>query len=268
MRTVCLALALGALAAAGCVTRDFLGLADTARLLNASGGDTSTARSTKSAPTCFLAQLPRPSRTEPPAPVKLIVQVNDRRPEYKNYAPLAFVFLIPFAHGEVPGVPPATILGAEDKCIDYRHVVGLLVAKHLRASSAVLDARYVGRPTSVQSAASDLRLSIRLDDLHTDNLIFSYGLGPFCGVAWILGLPLGKTGLQGSGSWELVDQSGKVAGRGVFAVDEREIVGVYYSTTQQAYSPDGGMGKSMNGVVNAISEGVIATLRHQPVTEK
>ena len=255
------ALAVVAFLTPGCVTKDFLSLAETRRLLDADARP--QAPDKKPVEKCFLAELPGPAKVEQTAPVSVAVFVTDNRPTYKNYAMLAFVFLVPFAHGEVPGVPPMTCLEAGDKCIDYRHVIGLLVAKNLRASEGVAQARY--EEFSANLRKYDLRLKITLEDLHTDNIIIGYGLGPFCGVPWILALPMGRVGLEGKGSWELSEtRSGKVIEKGGFAVNDSKTVALYYSTTQTAYSREGVMGEAVGGVVATITDGALQALRRQP----
>ena len=212
---------------------------------------------------CFLARLAGPAKVEQKAPVAVAVVVTDRRPTYRNYTLLAFVFLVPFANGEVPGVPPMTCLEAPEQCIDYRDVVGLLVAKNLRASQGVLHARY--EEGSSRLKQYELRLKIELEDLRTRNTIIGYGLGPFCAVPWIVGLPMGRVGIQGKGSWELSEtRSRKILKKGTFIVDKSETVGLYYSTTEQAYRPDGVMGQGLSEVVATITDGVLQALRREP----
>lgn len=254
-KNACGCLLVYTLLATGCVTSDFLTANETAKLFEQKGK--------KDYERCFLSDMVSPAKSAPSTLTspQIAVTVTDKRPEYTSYAPLAFVFFVPFAHGEVPGIMGSP--GVMEKCANYTHVLGLLVAREMQSSGKVARARY---DEYGHLSESEFRLRIRIEDFQTDSTIYSYCLGPFCGVPWILALPMGKTGIDAKGSWELLDPAGRRIGNGTFSVNSRETLGLYYSTTQKAYSPDGVIGKSLNEISAGIVGGAIEALPDQPTT--
>jgi len=236
----------------GCVTTEFLSSAETAGLFDSRGK--------KDYEKCFLAEMApadAPLTADPSHTV--VVTVVDRRPEYRNYAPLAFVFFVPFAHGEVPGLIGCA--GVYERCADYRHVFGMLVAKQIQSMDSGIAARY---EDSGRVKQTEHKLKIHLADFHTDSTIYSYGLGPFCGVAWMLALPMGSTGVDAEGGWELLAPSGIRLGGGTFSMHSRKTISIYYSTTAQAYSRDGVIGQSLHEISSGIARGVTEALAAKP----